>query len=282
MERSISTDRPIEEGRTASYRMEALDEDVELRRLKAQVDLARPLEDEFLELAGVKPTDHLLDVGCGPGFFAERVAREWLTQGRVTGVDVDPALLDIAAARLDDSGLPVEFMLGTAVRLPLDDDQVDVAYARFLFQHLAEPAVVLAEMARVVRPGGIVAVADTDDGSLVVHPEPSGFGELLEASARAQQARGGDRHVGRKLKSLLCEAGLQDVRAHVRALTTERVPPEAFVGLTLGFKTRVIGPPHMEAGRAGEIVAELRTLTGLPGFFGHALGYGAWGRVATP
>ena len=281
MERSISSDRPIEEGRTASYRMEALDEGVELDRLKAQVDLVRPLEDEFLRLVGLKPGDHLLDVGCGPGYFAERVARERLPDGRVTGVDVDPALLAIARSRLAGSGLRVELLAGTAVRLPLDDDSVDFAYARFLFQHLAEPAVVLAEMARVVRPGGIVAVTDTDDGSLVVHPEPEGFAELLTASAAAQIDRGGDRRVGRKLKGMLCAAGLADVRTHVRALTTELIPPAAFVGMTLGFKTEVIGPPWMEQGRSDAVLGELRRLSERPDFFGHALGYGAWGRVVS-
>ena len=282
MERPISTDRPIEEGRTASYRMEMLDEDVELRRLKAQVELTHPLEDEFLDMAGVRPTDHLLDVGCGPGFFAERLAREWLHEGRITGVDVDPGLLELARTRLAGSGLRVDFVAGTAVRLPLDDDQVDVAYARFLFQHLAEPEVVLREMIRVVRPGGIVAVTDTDDGSLVVHPAPEGFGELLAASAEAQRDRGGDRHVGRRLKRMLCSAGLDGVHGHVRALSTELVPASAFIGMTLGFKTRVIGPPHMEKGRSEAILAELERLGEQPGFFGHALGYGAWGRVGAP
>ena len=281
MERSISTDRPIEEGRTASYRMETLDEDVELRRLKAQVDLVRPLEEEFLAMAGLEPDHHLLDVGCGPGFFAERVAREQLPRGRVTGVDVDPNLLTIARSRLAGSGLRVAFVKGTAVRLPLDDDQVDIAYARFLFQHLADPGVVLAEMARVVRPGGVVAAVDTDDGSLVVHPEPEGFAELLAASAAAQRDRGGDRHVGRKLKQLLHDAGLCDVRTHVRALTTDLIPPAAFVGMTLGFKTEVIGPPWMDRGRSTAVLTELQALSAGPGFFGHALGYGAWGRVGS-
>jgi SAM-dependent methyltransferase len=282
VEHPIGDDGPIEEGRSASYRMETLDADVELKRLRAQVELVRPMEDEFLAMAGFQPTDHLLDVGCGPGFFAERVADELLDGGRVTGVDVDTALLEVGRARLAGRGLPVELVAGTAVRLPLPDDSADFAYARFLFQHLTDPAVVLAEMVRVVRPGGVVALADTDDGSLVVHPEPEGFADLLVASAEAQRDRGGDRHVGRKLKWMLCEAGLTDVRGHARAFTTELVPAKAFVGLTLGFKTKVIGPPHMERGRSAAILAELERLAGTPGFFGHALGYGAWGRVPTP
>lgn len=259
--------------------METLDVRAELGRLRAQVDLAWDVEDGFLGSAGLAPGDHLLDVGCGPGFFAERVARGRLAGGRVTGVDVDPALLALARERLDGEGLPVVFVEGTGARLPLADGAVDFSYARFLFQHLSNPGDVLAEMVRVTRPGGVVAVVDTDDGSLLVHPAPEGFEEFLEASGRAQRDRGGDRLVGRKLASLLVEAGLSETRATARVLGTDRLAPRDFVAITLGFKAAVTGPPWLPEGRAAAIVRELERLAATPGFFGHALAYGAWGRV---
>ncbi len=260
--------------------METLDAEVELERLRLQVELVRGLEDDFLAVAGLGPDSTLLDVGCGPGWFAERVARELLGDGgRVVGVDVDASLIEAGQRRLQASGLPIELHLGTAVRIPLDDDAVDFAYARFLFQHLTDPGAVLAEMVRVTRPGGTVAVADTDDGSLVVHPAPEGFAELLAASHAAQADRGGDRHVGRKLYGLVRAAGLEEPRVWVRSLTTQDVSPAQFVGITLGFKAAVLGPPHMPAERAADIVTRLRRAAAAPAFFGHAMGYGAWGRV---
>ena len=279
MERSISTDRPIEEGRTASYRMEMLDADAELRRLEAQVDLVRPLEEGFLDRAGLEPDDHLLDVGCGPGFFAMQAATLWLARGRITGVDVDPRLLAVARRLFEGCQVPAGFVAGTATDLPLPDDGVDFAYARFLFQHLDDPVAVLQEMARVTRPGGVVAVVDTDDGSLMVHPEPDGFAELIEASARSQQARGGDRNVGRKLKDLLLQAGLEQPQVHVAPLTSEMVPPLALVSVILDFKAKVVGPPWLPEGAAEQVLSDLRELAGHPGFFAHALGYAAWARV---
>ena len=280
LEPTLTSPRAIDEGRSASYRMEALDAQHELGRLKAQVELVRPIEDGFLDSAGLAPDVTMLDLGCGPGFFAERVARERLgPEGRIIGVDVDGELVRLGSERLADSGLPIELRLGTAVRIPLDDDSVDFAYARFLFQHLEDPAGVLAEMVRVTRPGGVVAVVDTDDGGLVVHPEPDGFAELLAASFAAQRDRGGDRHVGRKLRAMIAAAGLEDPDVEVRPLTTADLSPRQFVAITIGFKAGVLGPPHMTRERARDIQACIEEVAAAPDFFGHALGYGAWGRV---
>lgn len=260
--------------------METLDAAAELERLRIQVELVKDLEDGFLAEAALPPAGRILDVGCGPGFFSERIAREHLGPGgAVIGVDVDASLIEVARHRLAGSDLPVEFRLGTAVRLPLEDDSVDFSYARFLFQHLSTPRSVLDEMIRVTRPGGTVAVVDTDDGGLVVHPEPDGFQDLLRASYDAQTQRGGDRRIGRKLLGLLGSAGLQDPGVSVRPLTTDHLAPAHFVAITLGFKAGVLGPPHMERERALQIQGALRAAAEEPGFFGHALGYGAWGRV---
>ncbi len=277
MERS---QEPIEEGRTDSYRMEQLDAEAEVARLEAQVRLVRPLENDFLLAAGLSPDAWLLDVGCGPGFFAERAARELVPEGRVVGVDVDSSLLEVARARIGESLSNLELVAGTGVRLPVDDAQVDFSYARFLMQHLADPAAVVREMQRATKPGGVVGLVDTDDGSLLVHPAPAGFDELVEASFRAQQARGGDRHVGRKLKALLAEAGLVDVQVRLYPFTSESVGAADFLRVTTGFKAGVLGPPWISAARLKEVTEGLERVMAEPGFFGQAMGYAAWGRVA--
>jgi len=264
--------------RSHSYRLEDLDASAELRRLASQVALLAPREFTFLTRVGVRPTDVVLDVGCGPGFFAEKLAAEVVPEGRVVGVDVDGAMVALAAQRCADHER-LSFLEGTGQRIPLDDDSVDVAYARFLFQHLTEPSVVLAEMRRVVRPGGLVAVGDTDDGGLVVHPAPEGFDRFLDASRRAQIARGGDRQVGRKLKSLLIEVGLADVHATTEVMTSEDIGPRALLAIAVGFKAGVLGPPFAEPAEVKRIEDELAALSTEPGFYGHALGYLAWGRV---
>jgi len=266
-------------GRSASYRMEDLDEPAELRRLEAQVRLAAPLELPFLAEAGLRTDHHLLDVGCGPGFFAEQAAADLVPSGRVTGVDVDPGLLALARARLAKNGMAVQFSEGGAAALPLPDDSVDFSYARFLMQHLPQPEAVLAEMVRVTRPGGVVAVVDTDDGGLLVHPAPDGFEELLSASAAAQKDRGGDRLIGRRFKELLLGAGLTEVAASVQTFTSEAVGAEAFLAVTIGFKAGVLGPPHISEAALARAEASLERVSRAPGFLGVALGFGAHGTV---
>ena len=80
-------------------------------------------------------------------------------------------------------------------------------------------------------------------------------------------------------EALMLEAGLLEPGMFVRALTTEVVPPQAFIAMTLSFKAETTGPPFMEEGRAARILEETRRLAGRPDFFAHGLGYGAWGRV---
>jgi SAM-dependent methyltransferase len=259
--------------------MESLDAPAELSRLEAQVRLVRPLEVDFLDRAGLRPHHHLLDLGCGPGFFSAWAARDRVPHGRVTGVDADPALLAFARAHAAAVGADVTFHEGVAARIPLPDASVDFTYARFLFQHLDAPATALAEMRRVTRPGGTIALVDTDDGGLVVYPAPRGLPALLRASRDAQAARGGDREVGRKLRALLADAGLESPTARVYPFSSADVGAAAFVAITLGFKAQVLGPPWIEPAELAAVVDELRALLDAPGFFGHALGYGAWARV---
>ncbi len=269
----------IETGRTSSYRIETLDATAELNRLEAQVRLVAQMELPALRNAGLATDAHFLDLGCGPGYFSELAAGELVPEGRVTGVDVDGALLEPARRRATERGSAIEYVLASGVDIPLPDDAVDFAYARFLFQHLDRPMDVLAEMRRVVRPGGVVMVMDTDDAGLLVHPEPPGWAALLEAAARSQADRGGDRGVGRRLRGMLVDAGLDDVRASARILTTDHVPPAAFVHVTTAFKTEGLDPAYIDPEAAADTLAALREAADRPDFFGHALGYGAWGVV---
>jgi SAM-dependent methyltransferase len=101
---------------------------------------------------------HWLDVACGPGIVSRALAPR---VGRVTGVDVTPAMVELARAESGAAGLTnVAFMLGDVAHLDLPDDAVDGALCRFAFHHIPVPGRVLAEMARVVRPGGWLIVSD--------------------------------------------------------------------------------------------------------------------------
>lgn len=260
-----------------SYDLRALDSDAELARLEAQAAVVRRMEGAWLRGLRVSPGADVLDLGCGPGFVSELLA-ELVPAGSVTGVDASAALLAQAGARMVALGHShVRFVEAWADRLPLPDASVDFAYSRFLFQHLSAPAAVLKELRRVMRPGGRVVLVDTDDAALLIHPEPAGLSALLTASQAAQARVGGDRLIGRKLRSLLVSAGFERVRVELQPFTSEDVGMATFVDITLGFKRQIVTPDLLAPAAVEDTLAAARALASDPGAFGSTLGYIASG-----
>jgi demethylmenaquinone methyltransferase / 2-methoxy-6-polyprenyl-1,4-benzoquinol methylase len=101
--------------------------------------------------------DHVLDVATGTGAVAERLVLE--RRCRVTGVDQNPHMLAAASLRLAEAGLAqrVTLMEAEAERLPFDDATFDGLTVTYLLRYVADPAAVLAELARVMRPGAPLA-----------------------------------------------------------------------------------------------------------------------------
>jgi SAM-dependent methyltransferase len=85
-------------------------------------------------------------------------------------------------------------------------------HARFLLEHVPDPAVVIEQMVRAVRPGGRVFVSDDDHDNFCPWPEPAGFPAIWQAYVRSFALLGNDPFVGRKLVSLLQGAGLTSIR----------------------------------------------------------------------
>ncbi|MBW2280051.1 MAG: methyltransferase domain-containing protein [Deltaproteobacteria bacterium] len=118
--------------------------------------------DEILERVAdavdARAGDQVLDVCCGPGLVAARLARD---AGSVVGVDLTPAMLDLARRRVEDAGLSnASFEAARAEALPFDDATFDVVVSRLAIHHLLDPDPALQEMARVLRPGARLVVAD--------------------------------------------------------------------------------------------------------------------------
>ena len=121
---------------------------------------SRQLSAQMADLAGVRPGDRVLDVGCGPGALtAELVTR----LGPDAVAAVDPSEPFVAAARQRHPGVDVR--RASAEQLPFVDDSFDVAIAQLVVHFMADPVAGLAEMARVTRPDGVVAACVWDHAS---------------------------------------------------------------------------------------------------------------------
>lgn len=100
----------------------------------------------------------VVDVGTGTGFIAAGLATR---VGGIIGIDSSPAMLARASSNLAELGIDnVELVEAPVDRFPLDDDAADAAVANMVLHHAPNPAAMIAEMARVVRPGGTVAITD--------------------------------------------------------------------------------------------------------------------------
>lgn len=99
------------------------------------------------------------DIGCGPG--AQSMV--WALAGhRVSGLDVNEGLLELARQRSAEAGLEIEFRAGTAEALPYADASVDVCLAPELLEHVPNWQVCLREFARILKPGGVMYLSTTN------------------------------------------------------------------------------------------------------------------------
>jgi SAM-dependent methyltransferase len=108
------------------------------------------------------PGTTVLDVGCGFGLESLRLARAVTPGGSVTGVDASARFVAEAQRRAAAEGLTVTFVEGDAADLPFPDDAFDVTRAERVLVYLPDPDAALAEMVRVTRPGGRIAVITPD------------------------------------------------------------------------------------------------------------------------
>jgi ubiquinone/menaquinone biosynthesis C-methylase UbiE len=166
----------------------------------------------LLDVLNPAPGERLLEAGCGSGLLCRHIAERVAPDGHVTGVDVSSGM--VAAARQFATRIGLEeqltFEVGQAEALAYPDGVFDAALAARLLLHVAEPERVVAELRRVVRPGGRVALMDWDFDTVTVdHPDRDLTRRLLHWR---NDHYGGNNWSGRQLVGLASGAGLQDLR----------------------------------------------------------------------
>jgi SAM-dependent methyltransferase len=154
----------------------------------------------------------LLDCGCGPGSISCDFA-QIVVSGSVKGIDREQSQIDLACARAAAQELTnATFSIGSIYDLPFPDSSFDVVFAHAIFEHISDHEKALAEMLRVLEPGGLVAIRSPDWGGFIVGPEIPGLQAAIDHYADLQIANGGDIHIGRQLPRLLRTSGFDTVR----------------------------------------------------------------------
>ena len=190
----------------------------ETARLQRQADELGPESSALLDRVGLRRGDSAIDLGCGPRGVLELLSERVSPGGRVVGLDADADHVALASRYLADRGLnDVEVLCGDARSTGLDAGSFDVVHARALLVNLPEPAEVLAEMARLARPGGWVVGLEPDAQVAICHPPHPAFDRLCELLLVVFDRNGADPHTGRRLGELYRQAGLEQVTVDIRA-----------------------------------------------------------------
>ena len=163
-------------------------------------------------LPHLKPGQRVLDFGCGPGTISVGLARA-IEPGELHGVDIKQAQIDLARSVADAGGHGnATFHVGDVTDLPFEDDYFDIAHGHSILTYVPDTQAVLAEVKRVLKPGGLASVREGIIGSSFVAPDFEVLGDAWGMFAELITADDGHPHMGRHLKLHLLEAGFSDLR----------------------------------------------------------------------
>lgn len=191
-------------------------------------DIVRRRELVYRALAA-QPGDQVLDAGCGSGFFVSELAEQVGATGTVIGVDRSPAMLAVAARR--SSGQPNVILHEAEVTaLPVPDASVDRALSVQVMEYVPDTVAALAELYRVLRPGGLLLVWDIDWSTLSWHSsDGTRTGRVLQAW---------DEHLAhpclpRTLAAGLRATGFNQVELTGHTFATTQLDPESFAATVM-------------------------------------------------
>ncbi len=204
----------------------------------------------LLDRADLRPGQSAADLGCGPRGILNLLAERVSPGGRVVGLDADPAHTAMAAAFAARRGLAgVEVVTADARHTGLPTGSFDLVHTRTLLINVPEPAEVVAEMARLTRPGGWVASMEPDTEYGMCYPPHPAFTRICELFEAAAARHGADPRIGRRVPELFRQAGLADGGVESR---TQMYPPGNSRRANRLDLVRTMRPQIVEMGLASE------------------------------
>jgi len=257
--------------------------DFEHERLVRQAAWVAPHTERLFRRAGIGPGQRVLELGSGVGDVALIVARLVGPAGEVVGVERDPRSLARASARMRELGLTqVRFVQTDVLALPADRP-FDAAVGRYILMYMKDPSVVVRDVARLVRPGGVVAFLDTSFRTFLDAVEDlplwrDAVGAMVEVFHR----NGASTEMGRELVAAFLGAGLPEPETETYTLTgSERWLSDLVVSLqpqaaALGIPFGHLGDVRTLHERLIEEARSMGRPVPLPQMMG------AWTRVPAP
>lgn len=257
-------------------------DDSEHARLLAQCEICRPQAERLFERLGIGAGQRALDLGCGPLGVLDLLSARVGSTGEVVGLDNEPRMIEFAERTIAERGLTnVTLVQGDARSTGLPANYFDLAHERLVLINVPTPRAVVAEMIRVVRPGGWIAVENVDMTGWSCEPSHPAWTTLFDALIAAWQAAELDPFIGRRMPALLRDAGLIDISvdAHARIWRCDDRYQRlllTFIGI---FHDRIISGGLLGADQLDRLTAELHEhLRRSDTFVIYSLFFQAWGR----
>lgn len=201
-----------------SYKLESFTEnrESEAARLKHQVDLFYSKEFELYKRIGLRDGMNIVECGSGPGYLISNILSD-LPLCTAAAVEIDPYLVeqlnlgsvkngkklfDVIHSSIYDTGLP--------------DNHYDFAISRLLFEHLEEPGQAVAEIGRILKPGGKLVIVSNDFSyHLLTYPAIPELDEMYNAYIKSRFSEGGNPLIGRELPVILRKGNFESVNIEV-------------------------------------------------------------------
>jgi SAM-dependent methyltransferase len=198
------------------------DSPAEVEHLLVQADVYAPETEQLLDLIGMEQGASAIDVGCGALGVLHVLRGRVGPHGRVVGLDREPRLLAAAEQLAGARGLEVELVQADATSTGLRSDLFDIVHARTVLVNVSNPAEIIAEMVRVAKPGGVIALQEPDCSCWVCDPPHPAWEPIRDAVLEAFRRNDKDAELGRRASRLLCDAGLDHVDVRATTRVTQR------------------------------------------------------------
>ena len=166
----------------------------------------------FYLLPRLQPGMTVLDFGCGPGTISVGLA-ERIAPGELHGIDMEGSQIELARAAAFDGGHGnVTFHVGNVYELPFEDNTFDVAHCHAVLMHVPDTQRALAEVKRVLKPGGILASREAIVASSFLEPQAPEVTHAWGVFAALVRGNRGHPDFGKELKTSLLEAGFEQIQ----------------------------------------------------------------------
>jgi ubiquinone/menaquinone biosynthesis C-methylase UbiE len=213
-----------------------------VRGLDGQARAIWPQEAPLLCRYALPPEPKILDAGCGTGEGSSRLA-ELFPKAHVLGVDIVDRHLELARSRYAGLGSRLKFEHRSIFELGLPDRSFDLTVCRHVLHSIPHVDRVLAELARVTRPGGYLHIIPEDYGMLHFQKralDPNEFWHVVPAKFSEKTET--DLFIGRNIYGILAKMGLEAIAVDYAVVDTLRVPRETFAAILTAWRDGYADP----------------------------------------